>query len=97
MSWDERMNEMKMEETPMVFLSSLLGQMDIDKDTKIQIAENILIAGDYELDFLYSFTVHLADLLADIEKIGEGEEQPLEFNVSELLERTLQLMGVQDI
>ena len=25
------MNEMKMEETPMVFLSSLLGQMDIDK------------------------------------------------------------------
>ena len=66
------MNEMKMEETPMVFLSSLLGQMDIDKDTKIKIAENILIAGDYELDFLYSFTVHLADLLADIEKIGEG-------------------------
>jgi len=65
------MNEMKMEETPMVFLSSLLGQMDIDKDTKIKIAENILIAGDYELDFLYSFTVHLADLLADIEKIGE--------------------------
>ena len=97
MSWDERMNEMKMEETPMVFLSSLLGQMDIDKDTKIKIAENILIAGDYELDFLYSFTVHLADLLADIEKIGEGAEQPLEFNVSELLERTLQLMGVKDI
>ena len=91
------MNEMKMEETPMVFLSSLLGQMDIDKDTKIKIAENILIAGDYELDFLYSFTVHLADLLADIEKIGEGAEQPLELNVSELLERTLQLMGVQDI
>ena len=47
------MNEMKMEETPMVFLSSLLGHMDIDKDTKIKIAENILIAGDYELYFLY--------------------------------------------
>jgi len=47
------MNEMKMEETPMVFLTSLLGQMDIDNNTKIKIAEKILIAGDYELDFLY--------------------------------------------
>lgn len=97
MSWDDRLGGMKMEDTPMVYLSTLLGAMDLDDETKVQLAERVLLGGDYELDFLYSFTAHISDLFADIEEIGKTAEKPIEFTVSELLERTLQLMGVKEI
>ena len=97
MSWDDRLGGMKMEDTPMVYLSTLLGAMDLDDDVRVQLAERVLLGGDYELDFLYSFTAHISDLFADIEEIGKTAEKPLEFTVSELLERTLQLMGVKEI
>lgn len=81
----------------MVFLSSLIGGSDLSDEDKMIIAECLLMGGDYELDFLYSFTAHIADLFADIEEIGKTADNPIEFTVSELLERTLQLMGVKDI
>jgi len=98
MSWDDGLNELKMEETPTVFLASLIGDNKLlDKDTKMYLAECLLVTSDYELDFLYSFTAHLADLLGDIEQITREAENPLEFTVSELLERTLDNMGVKGL
>ena len=96
-NWDDSLGELKMEETPMVFLSSLLGSLDIEDDVKMQIAQPLLTGGDYEMEFLYSFTAHMTDLFADIREITEDAEEPIEFSVSELLERTLQLMGVNGI
>ena len=78
----------------MVFLASLIGKTEFGDETKLKLAEFLLLSSDYELDFLYSFTAHLSDLLADIEKIGRDSEHPLEFTVSEILERTLESMGV---
>lgn len=97
MAWEDGLNELKMQETPMVFLASLIGNTELDKDTKSYLAECLLLTSDYELDFLYSFTAHLADLLGDIERITREADNPLEFTVSELMERTLDNMGVKGL
>ena len=92
--WGDSLGDLKLEETPMVFLSRLLSDLDISKEKKIELAEAVLFGGEYELDFLFSFTAHLIDLMADIEQISRNSENKLEFGVSELMERTLELMGV---
>jgi hypothetical protein len=97
MSWDDSLRELRKEETPMVFLSSLLSQIDLADEDMIQIAEAMLVGGDYELEFLYSFTAHMADLVGDIEEMQKTMETPVEFSIDELLHRTLQKMGVNGL
>lgn len=97
MSWDDALNDLKMEHTPMVYVSSLIGRMKLTEEEVGTLAEAMLMGGDYELDFLYSFTAHLADLMADIEQIGKDADGPMEFSVEELLYRNLQNMGVKGI
>ena len=97
MAWDDELSNLRMKDTPMVYLSGLLSELDFSDEDLISLAECALTGGDYELEFLYSFTAHLMDLMADIEEIGKTASQPIEYTVSEILERTLQSMGVEGI
>lgn len=95
--WDEELRGLRLKDTPMVYLSRLLSDMEMTDEDMAALAERCLIGGDYELEFLYSYTAFLTDLMADIEEIGKTASQPIEYTVSELLERTLQNMGVEGI
>ena len=95
--WDDELRGLRLKDTPMVYLSGLLSEMDLTDEDMAALAERCLLGGDYELQFLYSYTAFLTDLMADIEEIGKTASQPIEYTLSELLERTLQNMGVEGI
>lgn len=97
MSWDDALKDLKMEHTPMVYVSSLIGRMKLTEEEVGTLAEAMLMGGDYELEFLYSFTAHLSDLLMDIQNMSTDSDRPIEFSVDELLHRNLQNMGIQGL
>ncbi len=92
----EALNEMKMGVMTSVFAAQQLKNMKLYSglsDTqKAEAADLMLDVSSYELDFIFSYTAHLLDLIADIDSIDS--EEPIEFSLTEIVDRGLNSMGI---
>lgn len=90
--WDGELNENKLSDTTTTFAASLLSSRIREEDRE-QLVSLFYLIGDYEMEFLYSYTMHLVDMLSEIDK-NTGEDDHTELEITDLMEYTLQHMGI---
>jgi|TARA_R110000751_G_scaffold70225_2_gene142477 hypothetical protein len=77
-----------MSDTVTTFAASLISEV-VSPSIKDEVVEVLYEVNDYELEFLQSYTIHLIDLLSGLEN-----ETPTEIEVDDLVDYTLQHMGI---
>ena len=77
-----------MSDTVTTFAASLISEV-VSPSIKDEIVEVLYEESDYELEFLQSYSIHLIDLLSGLEN-----ETPTELEVDDLVDYTLQHMGI---
>ena len=77
-----------MSDTVTTFAASLISEV-VSPSIKDEIVEVLYEVNDYELEFLQSYSIHLIDLLSGLEN-----ETPTELEVDDLVDYTLQHMGI---
>ena len=77
-----------MSDTVTTFAASLISEV-VSPSIKDEIVEVLYEVSDYELEFLQSYSIHLIDLLSGLEN-----ETPTEIEVDDLVDYTLQHMGI---
>mgnify|MGYP003624508284 FL=1 len=77
-----------MSDTVTTFAASLISEV-VSPSIKDEIVEVLYEVSDYELEFLQSYSIHLIDLLSGLEN-----ETPTELEVDDLVDYTLQHMGI---
>jgi len=87
LDWSENLDDFKMGDTVSTFAASLIAK--VAKENKEDFVEALFHVCDYELEFLQSYTIHLIDLLSDL-----PTETPTELEVDDLVDYTLQHMGI---
>ncbi len=91
--WDDALKEFKMNETTTTFAASLISKM-LNEDDREKILPVFFAISDYELEFLSSYTMHLVDMLATADKANESGDTPAELEIDDLIDYTLQHMGI---
>jgi hypothetical protein len=90
--WNDRLDDFKMNATTTEFAAGLLSKQLIEEDRE-RLLPYLYVIGDYEMEFIYSFAIHMVDMLAEIEKnTGDDDHQNLE--IDDLIKYTLQHMGI---
>jgi hypothetical protein len=90
LDWTESLENFKMGDTVSTFTASLIAEVCKQHDyPKEEFVESLFEVCDYELEFLQSYTVHLIDMLSDL-----PNETPTELEVDDLVDYTLQHMGI---
>lgn len=77
-----------MSDTVTTFAASLISEV-VSPSIKDEVVEVLYEVNDYELEFLQSYSIHLIDLLSGLES-----ETPTELEVDDLVDYTLQHMGI---
>lgn len=91
-SWNESLSDYKMNATTTEFLALMLSEK-LDLETRERLLPSLFEVGDYEMEFLYSYTVHLIDILAEIDE-KSTDENPQELDVEDVIKYSLQHMGI---
>jgi hypothetical protein len=90
--WNDELSDNKLTETTTTFAASLISP-SIRKEDRERLISLLFLIGDYEMDFIYSYTLHLVDMLAEIDK-NTGEDDHTELDIQDLMDYTLQHMGI---
>ena len=88
-NFQEELDSSKMTETTSVFAASVLAGV-LTQEEKDRVVESLLEVGEYEMDFIWSYTLHLVDLLSAANESGEKKE----LGIDTLITYTLQHMGI---
>ena len=93
--WSQALSEWKMENgTTSEYAASLFSNFG-DDETKQELLERLFMIGDYELEFLYSYTVHFLDLLEGM--AARKDDSKLEINLDDIVGYTLEHMGINGL
>tara|TARA_R110001592_G_scaffold23752_2_gene92704 strand:+ start:3441 stop:3722 length:282 start_codon:yes stop_codon:yes gene_type:complete len=88
LDWSNELKDFKMSDTVTTFAASLISEV-VSPSIKDEVVEVLYEVNDYELEFLQSYSIHLIDLLSGLES-----ETPTELEVDDLVDYTLQHMGI---
>lgn len=90
--WNNSLEDYKMNATTTEFLASLLAN-ELDQETRERLLPSLYLVGEYEMEFIYSFAIHMIDMLAEVDK-NSSDENPQELNIEDLVKYSLQHMGI---
>lgn len=90
--WNDSLEDYKMNATTTEFLASLLAN-ELDQETRERLLPSLYLVGEYEMEFIYSFAIHMIDMLAEVDK-NSSDENPQELNIEDLVKYSLQHMGI---
>lgn len=90
--WSNSLEDYKMNATTTEFLASLLAN-ELDQETRERLLPSLYLVGEYEMEFIYSFAIHMIDMLAEVDK-NSSDENPQELNIEDLVKYSLQHMGI---
>jgi hypothetical protein len=90
--WSDELSDNKLTETTTTFAASLISP-SIRKEDREKLISLLFLIGDYEMEFIYSYTMHLVDMLAEIDK-NTSEDDHTELEIQDLMDYTLQHMGI---
>jgi hypothetical protein len=90
--WNDELSDNKLTETTTTFAASLISP-SIRKEDREKLISLLFLIGDYEMEFIYSYTMHLVDMLAEIDK-NTSEDDHTELEIQDLMDYTLQHMGI---
>lgn len=91
-NWNESLEGYKMNATTTEYIASLLAQ-ELDQETRERLLPCLFLTGEYEMEFIYSFAVHMVDMLAEVDK-NSSDDDPQEFDLEDLVKYSLQHMGI---
>jgi hypothetical protein len=90
--WNNSLADYKMNATTTEFTASLLAK-ELDEETRKQLLPVLFLIGEYEMEFIYSFAIHMIDMLAEVDK-NSSDDNPQELNIEDLVKYSLQHMGI---
>lgn len=90
--WNNNLDDYKMNATTTEFAASLLAG-ELDEDIRERLLPVLYLIGDYEMEFIYSFALHMIDMLAEVDK-NSSDDNPQELNIEDLVKYSLQHMGI---
>lgn len=92
-NWKQVISDWKMESgTTSEFAASLLSDFAED-EKRLELLDILYMVGDYELEFLMSYTVHFLDMLDSL----KNNSETMEINLEDIVGYTLEHMGIDGL